>query len=38
MEDSGWIKKRGVGHDLGAAICEDTVIVRNEKMHMWRLQ
>lgn len=36
MKDSEWFAKRGVGHDLSAAICEDTVFVRNEEMSMWR--
>jgi hypothetical protein len=36
VKDSEWFTKRGVGHDLNAAICEDTVFVRNEEMSMWR--
>jgi len=36
VKDSEWFTKRGVGHDLSAAICEETVFVRNEEMIMWR--
>ena len=34
--DSEWFTKRGVGHDPSPAIREDTVLVRNEEMSLWR--
>jgi hypothetical protein len=38
VKDSEWFTKRGVGHDLSAAIREGMVFVRNEEMSMWRSQ